>query len=79
MKLQGVLKYLSQRTGTKKDGTSWYQLKCLDESSDEIIVMFVTEQLFNEFSRVERKAEVTVTLDLVPGQKYFSLVDFELN
>lgn len=79
MELQGKAEFISRKSGTKKDGTPWHLLRFLDETADEFFGAFVDEKMFKAFENVSKRTEVTLTLDLVPGQKYFSVVDYELN
>lgn len=79
MKLQGVAEFISRKSGNKKDGSPWYLIKFLDNTADEFFGAFVEEKMFNSFENVSKRTEVTLTLELVPGQKYFSVVDYELN
>lgn len=79
MKLKGVAEFISKKSGSKKDGSTWHLLRFLDDSADEFFTAFVDEQMFNAFEGVGKRTEVALTLDLVPGKKYFSLIDYELN
>lgn len=79
MKLQGVAEFISKKSGIKKDGSPWFLLKFLDNTADEFFTAFVDEKMFNAFDGVGKRTEVALTFELVPGQKYFSVTDYELN
>ncbi len=78
MILKGDSLFVSRKSGLKKNGDAWFSIKFLDDEADEFFTCFVDEKLFNTFEGITKKTAVGLTLDLVPGSKYFSLVGFEL-
>ena len=78
MKLTGECNYISSRMGTKKDGSEWFSSKFLDDDSDEFFTVFHEQDLFNQLSKLPKRAPVLLTLNLVPGQKYFNLERIEI-
>lgn len=78
MILKGNSVFVSRKSGLKKNGEAWYSVKFLDDDADEFFTCFVDERLFNAFEGISRKTAVTLTLELVPGSKFFNLEDFEL-
>lgn len=77
MKLQGVVKFINVVAGQKKDGGEWRRIKFLDEDGEEFFVAFVDEEAYESVQGLPKKTPVQLTLDLVPGQKYFSVVGIE--
>lgn len=77
MKVSGESVFISCRTG-EKNGKNWFSAKFLDEAADEFFTVFVSEDLYRELEGVPKKAPVVLTLQLVPGQKYFSLDNIEI-
>lgn len=77
MKVSGESVFISCRTGAK-NGNKWFSVKFLDEFADEFFVVFVSEDLYRELEGVAKKTPVVLTLQIVPGQKYFSLEQIEL-
>lgn len=77
MKLQGVVKFMNATFGQKKDGGEWRRIKLLDEDGEEFFVAFVDEEIYASVQGLPKKTPVQLTLDLVPGQKYFSVVAIE--
>lgn len=76
MKVSGESVFISCRTG-EKNGKNWFSAKFLDEAADEFVTVFVSEDLYRELEGVARKTPVILTLQIVPGQKYFSLEQIE--
>lgn len=79
MVLTGKAEFICRRDGVKKDGTPWYYIKLLDSDADEFITAFVDERIYKEFEKVARRTGVVLTLNLVPGKKYFSVEGYELD
>lgn len=77
MKVSGESVFISCRTG-EKNGKNWFSAKFLDEAADEFFTVFVSEDLYRELEGVPKKTPVVLTLQLVPGQKYFSLESIEI-
>lgn len=73
MKLKGETTYISQKSGTSKTGKDYFVLKFLDEEAEEFFSCFVTEEMFRQFEVVGKNTTVTLTLNLVPGSKFFEL------
>lgn len=77
MKLQGIAQFINAVAGQKKDGGAWYRIKFLDDDGEEFFVAFVEEDTFRSVQGLPKKTPVQLTLDLVPGQKYFSVDGIE--
>lgn len=77
MKLTGESMFVSARAG-QKNGKEWHMLKFLDEDAEEFFTAFVDETLFGQFQTLPKHTPVLLTLNLVPGQKYFSLESVEI-
>ena len=77
MKLTGESMFVSARAG-KKNGKEWHMLKFLDEDAEEFFTAFVDETLSRQFQILPKHTPVLLTLNLVPGQKYFSLESVEV-
>lgn len=73
----GESRYISVRSGTK-NGKPWFMIKFLDESEDEFFTAFVNEQLFEQFQGMAKHTPVVLTLNLVPGQRFFKLEAVEI-
>lgn len=78
MIVSGECKYVSAKTGLKKDGASYFMVKFLDEDADEFFTCFVDSELFNGIQGVPKKTPVLLTMCLVPGQKYVKLENIEV-
>lgn len=80
MLVTGESRFVSATTGLKKDGvTPWYRLKFLDDDADEFFNVYVDNQaMFAELSGLAKKTPVILTMELVPGSKYFQLVKAEI-
>lgn len=78
MLVAGETLYISNKSGAKQDGTNWYNLKFLDESMEEFFVVFVEENIFNRFQKVAKRTPVVLTLNIVPGSKYYTLENVEI-
>lgn len=77
MKVTGEALFISVKSGAK-NGKSWHAAKFLDESADEFFIAFIGDELAADLQGTVRKTPVTLTLNLVPGQKYFSIEAIEL-
>ena len=77
MKLAGESTYISSRSG-QKNGKEWHMVKFLDEDAEEFFTAFVDENMFKLFEGLPKHSAVVLTLNLVPGQKYFSLESVEI-
>lgn len=69
--------FVSARAGNK-NGKAWHMSKFLDEDAEEFFTAFVDETLFEQFQTLPKHTPVLLTLNLVPGQKYFSLESVEI-
>lgn len=78
MYVTGKAGFIARRKGLKKDGSEWFSLKFFDDQADDIIVAFVDEKMYSAFENVAKRTTVSLTLSLVPGQKYFTIEDFEI-
>lgn len=78
MRLTGESMYISSKTGKKKDSSDWFSSKFLDDESDEFFTVFLEEDLYHQLSQLPKHTPVMLTLNLVPGQKYFSLENVEV-
>ena len=78
MHLRGVATYKSRKDGVKKDNTPWYVLRMLDDDADEFFGIFVDEDTYENFANISKHTSVKLTIDLIAGKKYFSLVDYEI-
>ena len=76
MRLTGESMFVSARAG-QKNGKEWHMLKFLDEDAEEFFTAFVDETLSRQFQKLPKHTPVNLTLNLVPGQKYFSLESVE--
>lgn len=77
MRLTGESMFVSARAGNK-NGKDWHMAKFLDEDAEEFFTAFVDETLFEQFQTLPKHTSVILTLNLVPGQKYFSLESAEI-
>ena len=77
MTLSGETTYISAKSGNK-NGKDWFAVKFLDEDAEEFFTCFMDEQMFGNFQGLPKRAAVILTLNLVPGQKYFSLESVEI-
>lgn len=78
MLMTGETLFISTKMGTKKNGENWYAGKFLDNDADEFFSVFVDENLFNKMKSLSKHTPVVLTLNLVPGQKYFSMESIEI-
>lgn len=79
MILSGNTKFISKSTGTSKANKPFYMAKFLDDDNDAFFSIFVDETLFQLFEDVKRGDTMRLTLNLTPGNKYFSLIDAEMS
>ncbi len=77
MKLTGESMFVSARAG-QKNGKEWHMIKFLDEDAEEFFTAFVDETLFEQFQTLPKHTAVMLTINLVPGLKYFSLESVEI-
>lgn len=77
MQVTGESSFVSAKAG-KKNGKDWFMAKFLDDNADEFFTAFINEELFQELQGMEKKTPVILTLNLVPGQKYFSIESIEI-
>ena len=77
MHVTGESSFISAKAG-KKNEKDWFMAKFLDEDADEFFTAFINEELFQELQGMEKKTPVILTLNLVPGQKYFSVESIEI-
>lgn len=77
MTLSGETTFVSARTG-QKNGKSWFAVKFLDDAAEEFFTCFMEEHMFENFQGLPKHTPVILTLNLVPGQKYFSLESVEI-
>lgn len=77
MHVTGESSFISAKAG-KKNGKDWYMAKFLDDANDEFFTAFINEELYQELQGMEKKTPVVLTLNLVPGQKYFSVESIEI-
>ena len=77
MIVSGECNFISIKTG-EKNGKQWCMAKFLDEDADEFFTAFITPELCGELQGVPKKNPVILTLNLVPGQKYFSVECIEI-
>ena len=78
MTVTGEAEFISAKTGTKKDGAEWYMLRFLDEAADSFFTAFVDATLFQKSKDLLKHTPVILTLNLSPGNKYFTLVSVEI-
>ena len=78
MVVTGEAKYISGKTGTKQDGTPWFMLKFLDDHSDEFFTAFVCAELYEDMQTCKKHTPVILSMNLTPGQKYFTLEAVEV-
>ena len=79
MKLTGEAIYVSRMAGTsKRTGKQYCAIKFLDELAEEFFSVFVEQELFDAFDGVEKKTPVMMTLNLLPGTKFYSLESLEI-
>ena len=77
MTVSGEALFISAKAGTK-NGKDWFMIKCLDDSNDAFFQSFVNAELYQELQGMEKKTPVILTMNLVPGQKYFSIESIEI-
>lgn len=77
MLVTGESRFVSVKTG-QKNGKDWFMAKFLDENADEFFNVFINKDLYQDLEGVAKKAPVVLTLNLVPGQKYFSVESIEI-
>jgi hypothetical protein len=78
MVVAGETIYIASKCGKKQDGTDWFNLKFLDEDADEFFVVFVDENIFQRFQTVPKRTGVMLTINIVPGSKFFTLENVEI-
>lgn len=78
MIMTGETLYISTNSGIKKDGNNWYNAKFLDDEQDEFFVAFINERLYQSLQGLSKKTPVILTLNIVPGSKYFNVDDIEV-
>lgn len=76
MTVSGEALFISSKKGEKNE-KAWFMAKFLDDANDEFFSAFVSEALFQELQGMDKKTPVILTLNLVPGQKYFSVESVE--
>lgn len=69
--------FISAKAGKKND-KDWYMLKFLDEDADSFFTAFVDRKFYDELLGVPKKTLVKLTLNLVPGEKFFTVEDVEV-
>lgn len=77
MKVTGESRFISVKTG-QKNGKDWYAIKFQDEDADEYFTAFVDKSLYTELQGVPKKTGVFLTLNITPGQKFFSVDSIEV-
>ncbi|WP_075721085.1 hypothetical protein [Roseburia sp. 499] len=79
MIVTGEALYTSRTSGTsKRTGKPYFSIKFLDENAEEFFQCFVEQELFDAFDGIEKKTPVLLTLNYVPGSKFFSLESLEI-
>ncbi len=78
MLLAGEAIYISSKTGKKKDNTDWFACKFLDDDADEFFNIYLDEKLYRELYQLPKRTPVVLTMNLTPGQTYFSLENIEI-
>ena len=76
MKVTGESSFISAKAGAK-NGKDWFMAKFLDEDADEFFTAFINAELYQELQGMERKTPVVLTMNLVPGQKFFAVESIE--
>lgn len=76
MYVTGESSFVSVKAGTK-NGKDWFMAKFLDNNADEFFTAFINEELYQELQGMEKKTPVILTMNLVPGQKFFSVENIE--
>lgn len=77
MRVTGESRFISVKAG-QKNGKDWFMVKLLDENADEFFTAFISRDLYQDLEGVAKKTPVVLTLQLVPGQKYFSVESIEV-
>lgn len=77
MRVTGESRFISVKAG-QKNGKDWFMVKLLDENADEFFTAFINEDLYQDLEGVAKKTPVVLTLQLVPGQKYFTVESIEV-
>lgn len=77
MVVTGESAFISAKAG-QKNGKPWFMAKFLDSSADEFFTAFITEDLYGELQGMTKQTAVVLTMNLVPGQKYFSVESIEI-
>lgn len=79
MRVQAVCIYKNCRVGSKKDGTSFGMIKCLDDMSDNFCNLFCEPSLVDKVQRlgISRNDEIVLIMDLTIGfnRTYVQLID----
>lgn len=76
MRVTGESRFIAVKTG-QKNGKDWFMAKFLDENAEEFFTAFINAELFRALEGVSKKTPVVLTLELVPGQKYFTIESIE--
>lgn len=77
MYLTGESRFISVKAG-QKNGKDWFMVKFLDENADEFFSAFINEDLYKDLEGIPKRTPVVLNLQLVPGQKYFSVESIEV-
>lgn len=77
MLVTGESRFISVKAGQKND-KDWFMVKFLDENADEFFTAFINKDLYQDLEGVAKKTPVVLTLQLVPGQKYFTVESIEV-
>lgn len=78
MKVTGEAEFVSSKTGTKGDGSTWNMLKFLDDESDEFFTAFVNDDVYKQMMLCPKHTAVVLTLNITPGKKYFRVETIEI-
>lgn len=73
----GESKFISARSG-EKNGKLWFMIKFLDDSADEFFTAFVDQSLYEQFQGIAKHTPVVLTMNIVPGQRFFTLESVEI-
>ena len=77
MNVTGETSFVSVKCGNKND-KHWYMAKFLDNDADEFFTAFIDKDLYADLEGVEKKTPVVLTMNLVPGQKFFTVESREI-
>lgn len=79
MRLTGESVFVSAISGTsQKTGKAYCRVKFLDEQADEFFTAYVDASMYESLMEFKKHTPVILTLNLVPGQSYFTLESIEL-